>query len=94
MRQYRDPGLTLLTQLIDDNTKYSKPLEELLCSLIRNTTTLPNSMVIDSDGIANEQILSRCWSKGEQKSTGQILALKRLKKAMDYEVIYTTGVFI
>lgn len=51
-------------------------------------------MVIDSDDIESRQVLSMCLSKGEHKSTGQILALKRLKQPVDYEVIYATVVFI
>lgn len=70
---------------MDDNTKYSTKLKELLYNLITRTSTVPNSMVVR--GVQWKEDFSIRISKGEQKSTGQILAMKRPRSDMNYKVI-------
>lgn len=70
---------------MDDNTKYSTKLKELLYNLITRTSTVPNSMVVR--GVHWKEDFSIRISKGEQKSTGQILAMKRPRSDMNYKVI-------
>lgn len=66
--------------MISDNTKYSARLEELLYGLIRESSTLPSSMVVKPEEFFGSPEFIGRKRKVNHKSTGQIVKLSFRRK--------------
>lgn len=80
MRSCSVEGLIPELQLIDDDTKYSNQLKELLYDLVKDSNIIPSSMVINGVRKTREAAIASGGMadifQGEEETTGRILALK------------------